>query len=163
MSFKPVCDIQVNKGVALSKLAIIGGLRTRVLSDRLLASVIETLLETCCPIVEMLKGLLTISLLLLLTSQVTVADQSSGDPSSLEVSVSATLDTSLCDEVSSVDCTQHDHCLHANHAGCHMNLIDANPSAGFAVSLGSGFSRPYGVPKLPLNEILPPLRPPQLT
>ncbi len=112
----------------------------------------------------MLKGLLTTELLLLLVLalQPAGAEFSIGnDLHSQALPVSSTVFVNACERTSGGDCAGADHCLHAGHAGCHLNLIKSAASVGFASRIEAAYLSPYGVPKLPLNETSPPLRPPQ--
>lgn len=111
----------------------------------------------------MLKGLLTIKLLLVLALQPAGAESAIDNNPHTRALPASTASTIVCERTSGGDCVEADHCLYSGHVGCHLNLIKPTTSSGLASRIEAAYLSPYGVPKLPFNETFPPFRPPQLS
>lgn len=110
----------------------------------------------------MLKGLLTIKLLLLLALQPAgIAFASSGNLHLLVAPDDTNVFEIACKRMSSEECAGVAQCLVSGHVGCDLNPFQPARDGGFASYKKTAYLSSNGVLKLPLNETFPPLRPPK--
>jgi len=110
----------------------------------------------------MIKGLITIQMFFLLAFQPAgIAYAGGGDLHTQDWSDNSTAFEIACEQTGSNECTDDDQCLLSGHVGCHLNLLQPTAVGGFAWLSRAAYLSSYGVPKLPLYETFPPLRPPK--
>ncbi|MBT8434837.1 MAG: hypothetical protein KJN95_09250 [Gammaproteobacteria bacterium] len=110
----------------------------------------------------MKKGLFTIIMLFLLALQPAgMAYAVDGNPHFQVWPDNSTVFEIACEQTSSNECADANQCLLSGHVGCHLNLFQPAAVDGFAWHNKAAYLSSYGVPKLPLYETFPPLRPPK--
>ena len=122
----------------------------------------ETKYRSNCPISKMLKGLLTLILLLLLALQPAgVAFAMSGDLHIQALPDNPTVFEIDCKRMNSKDCAGASQCLVSGHVGCDLNPFQPVMHGSLTSPVSAGFLSSYGLSQLPFNETSPPLRPPR--
>ena len=110
----------------------------------------------------MLKGLLTLKLMLLLALQPAgVAFATNNDLHVQALPDNSTAFEIECKRKHSDDCAVATHCLVSAHAGCDLSPFQPVMHDSIASTVSAGVLPSYGLSQLPLNETSPPLRPPR--
>ena len=110
----------------------------------------------------MLKGLLTLNLLLLLSLQPAgVVFATNTDLHVQALPDNSTVFEIECERKNSDDCAVATHCLVSAHSGCDLSPFQPVMHGSLALPVPAGFLLSYGLSQLPFNETSPPLRPPR--
>ena len=110
----------------------------------------------------MLKGLITLNLLLLLALQPAGSTFAGGGDLRIQsVSDNVAVSEIACERMINDDCAGVSHCLASGHVGCDMNPFQPVTHSSISLYEYADYPSLYGLTKLPLNETFPPLRPPR--